>query len=60
MVGSFKSAVARRLHRLFPMGPIRQRTYYERVIRDEDELRRVGQYIRDNPLRWAEDPYFVG
>ena len=42
-----------------PLGVVWQRNYYERVIRDEEELRRVGQYIRDNPLRWKEDPYFA-
>jgi REP element-mobilizing transposase RayT len=61
VVGSFKSAVARRLHELSPpVGAIWQRNSSERVIRDEEELLRVGHYIRDNPVRWEEDPYFVG
>jgi putative transposase len=33
-----------------------QRNYYERIIRDEEELLRVREYIRDNPRLWAEDP----
>ena len=32
-----------------------QRSYYDHVIRDEDELRRVRQYILANPTTWAED-----
>jgi len=32
-----------------------QRNYYERVIRNEKELRRVRQYIADNPAQWAHD-----
>ena len=32
-----------------------QRTYYDHVIRDEDELRHVRQYILANPTKWAED-----
>lgn len=61
VVGSFKSAVAWRLHQLLPpVGAIWQRAYYEHVVRDEEELRRVRQYIRDNPAHWEEDPYFVG
>ena len=32
-----------------------QRNYYERVIRNDEELNHVRQYIVDNPLRWAED-----
>ena len=32
-----------------------QRNYYEHVIRSEDELDRVRQYILENPLRWDMD-----
>jgi putative transposase len=32
-----------------------QRNYYERVIRDEDDLNRAREYILDNPGKWAED-----
>jgi REP element-mobilizing transposase RayT len=30
-----------------------QRNYYERIIRNEDELNAVRQYIADNPARWG-------
>ena len=36
--------------------PFWQRSYYEHIIRDEDELHALRQYIRDNPLKWDEDP----
>ncbi len=36
--------------------PFWQRNYYERIIRDADDLNRIRQYIADNPARWAEDP----
>jgi len=32
-----------------------QRNYYERIIRDEDELNRARQYIMDNPQNWSSD-----
>jgi len=32
-----------------------QRNYYEHIIRDEDDLNRIRQYIIDNPIRWDED-----
>jgi len=34
-----------------------QRNYYEHVIRDEDSLDLIRQYILDNPRRWDEDRY---
>ena len=35
-------------------GKLWQRSYYERVIRNEDELNRARQYILDNPAKWSE------
>ncbi len=32
-----------------------QRNYYERIIRDGNELDRIRTYIADNPRKWAED-----
>ena len=32
-----------------------QRNYYEHVIRSEESLNRIRQYIIDNPARWAFD-----
>ncbi len=37
-------------------GRLWQRNYYERVIRSEQELQQVRQYIIDNPRRWNDDP----
>ncbi len=36
-------------------GGLWQRNYYERVIRDDDELNRARRYIVENPLKWALD-----
>lgn len=33
-----------------------QRNYYEHIIiRNENELNRIREYIINNPTRWAED-----
>ena len=36
-------------------GHLWQRNYYEHIIRDEDSLNRIRQYIVDNPARWDSD-----
>ena len=55
MVAGFKSGVTRRVNalRCSPDGRVWQRNYYERIVRDEDEIKRIRQYITDNPIRWA-------
>ncbi|HUI24795.1 MAG TPA: hypothetical protein VL403_01825 [Candidatus Kryptonia bacterium] len=57
IVGSFKSAAAKRINSLrgTPRTAVWQRGYYEHVIRDEDELQRIRDYIATNPQRWASD-----
>ena len=32
-----------------------QRSYYERVIRNENELYQARRYIAGNPSKWTED-----
>lgn len=35
-----------------------QTSYYDHVIRNEDDYLRIRQYISDNPAHWAEDEYY--
>jgi putative transposase len=41
--------------RHMPGCPVWKRNYYEHIIRDERELHAIREYIRYNPLKWAED-----
>ncbi len=36
-----------------------QRNYYERIIRNEDEYKRIWHYIDNNPANWQDDMYFT-
>ena len=58
VIGAFKSASARRINELrgTPGAAVWQRNYYEHVIRSEESLERIREYIVTNPERWAEDP----
>ena len=55
IIGSYKSAVTRRLHRAGNGSPDRiwQSGFYERVVRNSEELATLREYITTNPLRWA-------
>lgn len=35
-----------------------QRNYYERIIRDANELEKIRNYILDNPKKWKDDKDF--
>jgi len=36
-----------------------QRNYYEHVIRNQDDLLRIWQYIEENPSTWSKDRYYT-
>lgn len=57
IIAGFKSVVTHRINllRKTPLTPIWQRNYYEHIIRDEDDLNRIRQYIIDNPMKWDGD-----
>lgn len=57
MVAQWKSRVTKRIWKLPGMKgrPIWQRNYYEHIIRDDAGLRRIEDYIQNNPRRWPED-----
>ncbi len=57
IVGSYKSQVTRQINALRGTRgeKVWQRGYWDRIVRDEQELLRIRQYIIDNPLRWERD-----
>jgi putative transposase len=55
IVGSFKSAVTKRIGRELNATGIWQRNYYEHIIRNEGEHDRIYSYIESNVVNWAKD-----
>jgi REP element-mobilizing transposase RayT len=55
VIGSFKSAVTKRIGRELNATGIWQRNYYEHIIRNQREMDRIWRYIESNPARWAKD-----
>jgi REP element-mobilizing transposase RayT len=56
-MGQYKSIVTKRINmiRNNPGGPVWQRGYFERVIRDHRELATIREYIVNNPAKWLLD-----
>ena len=53
LVRSWKALVSKELGQ-----SIWQRSYFDRIIRNEREYVVKAQYIADNPAKWHEDDYF--
>lgn len=57
IIGSFKSAITKQINQIrnTPGHPVWQRNYYEHIIRSEEKMDRIREYIAKNPMKWTED-----
>lgn len=56
-IAGFKSVTTKQINirRNAAGTPVWQRNYYEHIIRNEESLQHLRQYIHNNPLSWQED-----
>lgn len=52
IVGSFKSSVSRQIHKKCNSDFHWQERFYDRIIRNENELFQIRKYIELNPFKW--------
>ena len=52
IIGSYKSAVSKLIHMAGRKDFRWQKSYHDRIIRDQNELNAIREYIRQNPERW--------
>ena len=57
ILGQFKSFTTKEIRKAGIVYFKWQRNYWERIIRDENELNSIRRYILNNPLKWEEDKY---
>jgi hypothetical protein len=57
IIGAFKTTAATRVNKLRGMIgiPVWQRSFHDRIIRDNRELEYIQKYIQNNPINWVED-----
>jgi DNA-binding Lrp family transcriptional regulator/REP element-mobilizing transposase RayT len=56
-IAGFKSTVTKQINNIRnkPGIPVWQRNYYEHVVRNEDDLFEIREYIVNNPIKWELD-----
>ncbi|MCY4384917.1 MAG: hypothetical protein OXE44_17425 [Nitrospinae bacterium] len=55
LIGAFKTTSSKRIRENGLSSFKWQRSFYDHVIRDDEDMNRIREYIRDNPARWALD-----
>jgi REP element-mobilizing transposase RayT len=61
IVGRFKMNAAKQINQLHQTAgvPVWQRNYYEHIIRNDEDLNKIREYIINNPLNWELDENYV-
>ena len=55
IIGSYKNIVSKHLHFLGFKEFAWQKSFYDHVIRQEESLGHIREYIRNNPHKWELD-----
>jgi REP element-mobilizing transposase RayT len=53
IVGYMKQYVSKQIR--FPLW---QKSFHDHIVRDEDDYRRIAEYIENNPQRWRDDCFY--
>jgi len=55
LIGAFKTTSSKLIHQAELKTFHWQKSFYDRIIRNEIELFKIRQYIQNNPLKWEID-----
>ena len=61
LIAGFKSTVTKQINAIrgMPGAPVWQRNYYDHVIRNEESLNIIREYIINNPITWQNDKLYT-
>jgi REP element-mobilizing transposase RayT len=57
IINQFKSICTKKIRKFYPDFQWQTR-YYDHIIRDENELFFISEYIINNPKEWGNDKFF--
>ena len=58
IIGQFKATVSKQIHAYYPNVSVWQRSFYDRIIRNDREYQEIWTYIDENPLKWKLDKLY--
>jgi len=59
-VRSFKSYTTKTINQTFKNNSFQwQKSFYDKIIRNEEAFLNIKNYIQNNPLNWQNDEYFL-
>ena len=59
IIGTYKSLTTRLCSEVCRLPRLFQRSFYDHVIRNDDDYRTIWEYIENNPAKWKEDRFYT-
>jgi len=59
VIGSYKSYVSRKIHRIQPDLKVWQNSFHDHIIRNSKSFQNIWLYIDSNPANWEKDCFYV-
>jgi len=59
LIGAFKTTVSKKIHLKGGVDFVWQRSFFDRIIRNEVEYKRIIEYIQSNPANWDENEWDI-
>ena len=59
VVGQFKMAVTKEVHKVRPDLVVWQRSFHDHIIRNQHSYEKIWNYIDGNPAKWEEDCFYI-
>jgi len=58
IIGTFKAAVSRKCKQYLHSGKLWQTSFYDHIIRNDEDYQSIWQYISGNPSKWLDDCFY--
>ena len=57
-IGFMKMNVSKEIHKINPQEKVWQRSFFDHIIRNEQDYKQVWEYIENNPLKQIRRTYY--
>ena len=58
LIGAYKTTTSKQIHEAGMRNFAWQRSFYDRIIRDDEAYQNIKRYILSNPSKWNDDSFY--
>ena len=58
IIGQYKMAVSKKIHKIFPNLIVWQRSFHDHIIRSQQAYEKIWNYVEYNDQKWEDDCFY--